>query len=73
MKTPHGRRAFANLRRKYPKINYNSAAYVIGRGIQRRGIRGVDFWNPYIDQLYNTDAWHELEAAYIEEIEKELE
>lgn len=71
--TPHGQRAFANMRKKYKKLTYDGAAFIVCRSISEKGIKPVDFYNPALNTLYKTDSWHSLEAAYVKDVEKEIE
>lgn len=62
--TPHGIRAYANMRRRWRTISKKSAAFLIARHIGQKGIKPMDFYNPSINTLYKVDAYHELEEAY---------
>lgn len=73
LETPHGKRAFANMRRRWEHITMQGAAFVICRSISEKGIKPVDFYNPALNTLYKTDSWHLLEAAFVRDIEKDLE
>lgn len=73
MQTPHGTRAYANIKKRWPSTTIKGAAYIICRSIKEKGIKPVDFYNPYINQLYKVDAFHELEAAFATDMEKEIQ
>jgi len=73
IETPHGNRALANIRRKWSNTTKEGAAFIICRSISEKGIKPVDFYNPAINTLYKTDSWHLLEAAFVNDIEKDLE
>ena len=70
--TPHGSRAFANMKKKWPKIKLEGASFIVCRSIKEKGIKPFDFYNPYIEQLYKVEAFHELESAFVMDVEKEL-
>lgn len=73
LNSPHGRSAFNSMKKKFGKqLTYDSANFIIRKSISQHGIKPFDFFNPYINNLYNVSAFHDLEAAYVKDIENEL-
>lgn len=72
LNTPNGSRVYFNMKRRWKTITKEQASFLIGRGIKRRGIKPLDFYNPPMNRLLNIDLYHQLSEDYAYQYEHEI-
>jgi len=72
-KGANGRKVFESMKSKWKGISMEGATYVVAKSIKEKGIKPLDFYNPAINKLYSKDAFHELEAAFAQDLEKGIQ